>query len=694
MAPSELALAYKEIRDDLLLEAEASAEPDRSAFFRLYSELASENGDCIDLEYTPARREGRGGYQVDGYALDIERKELYLAICDFRQEPTLEVLNATQIEDHMKRARRFVELALDPAFINELEDQSPAFRAAYPVFSENAQIRRIRLILFSNARLSTRRAPESAEEIAGRPAVYNFFDFRRYAEIQKSKGAPEPIEIDFALLGAQPLPCLPASGGNAAYASYLAAMPGDLLAKIYGLYGARLLEQNVRTFLQARTKVNRGIISTARETPERFFAYNNGITATASGIRTSRGADGGVVIDAIEDLQIVNGGQTTASILYARDQGQADLSEVFVQMKLTVVRPELVDELVPKISRFANTQNKINEADFFSSHPFHVAMEQISRRVGPPPRPGAQTSAKWFYERARGQYKDASAYGTAAEKRRFALEFPKGQVFDKTDLAKYHMSFARYPHIVSQHGTKCFLAFAELVAKEWELAPVGFNEGWFKAAVAKAILFRWTDRMIGQSEWYKLDRGWKSQTVTYALAWLDHDLRRKGMAGLNLQLIWNSQEVPEEVCHALSTLAPQIAAAISETPANVKNVGEYCKQQACWAAISKTEFDLDPLPDHVLLEHEDAKEATRSAASVRRIDLEIELDTILVGLVPKADAIAQFARKKGLLSPRSAAALQKVAKGRFNLTGSEKGAMKHLFARFAEEGVDLAQFQS
>lgn len=691
MEQTELQQAYEEFRDDLLLEAEASAEPDRRAFFRMYADLASENGDCIDLEYTPARREGRNGYQVDGYALDLDRKELYLAVCDFRQDTSLEVLNAAQIEDCMKRARRFVELAFDPEFINQLEDESPAAKAAYPIFTQPASIRRIRFILFSNARLSTRKAPEAAGEIAGRPAVYNYFDFRRYVDIQNSRGAPEPIEIDFAELGVEPLPCLAASGGNTSYASYLAALPGELLARIYGLYGARLLEQNVRTFLQARTKVNRGIIETAKDAPERFFAYNNGITATASAIRTTSAPGGVVSIEAISDLQIVNGGQTTASILYAKDQRDADLSEVFVQMKLTVVRPDLVEDLVPRISRYANTQNKINEADFFSSHPFHVTMEQYSRRISAPLKPGSQTSSKWFYERARGQYKDASAYGSVADKRKFALEFPKAQVFDKTDLAKYQMTFERKPNIVSQHGTKCFLAFADDVARQWELAPVAFNEEWFKRAVAQAILFRWTDQMVGRSEWYKLDRGWKSQTVTYTLAWLEHEIRRRGKAGLNMQIIWNDQEVPEELQQAITALAPQMAAAISNTPPNVKNVGEYCKQQACWASIAKMEFDLQELPDALLLEHDDARQAARDAAGVRRMDLEIELDTILFTLVPKAESIKAKAQRMRILSPKCATALDKLAKGRLNLIKSEKEALKHLFARFAQSGIDPTQ---
>ena len=181
----------------------------------------------------------------------------------------------------------------------------------------------------------------------------------------------------------------------------LVVMPGKLLAQIYGLYGARLLEQNVRTFLQARTKVNQGIIRTIEESPGMFFAFNNGLTATAAEVELSQAANGGLGVSAMRDLQIVNGGQTTASILYAQDRDKAVLDEVFVQMKLSVVDSERISDVVPLVSRYANTQNRVSEADFFSSHPFHRELERISRMTPAPARAGSLVSTKWFYERKR-----------------------------------------------------------------------------------------------------------------------------------------------------------------------------------------------------------------------------------------------------------------------------------------------------
>ncbi|MEG3173065.1 AIPR family protein [Sphingomonas sp. ZB1N12] len=680
---------FEDFRNELLLEADASGDLQADAFFNLYAAVASEAGEVIDLEHTPARREGgRNAWQVDGFAIDVDRGTLYVAICDFRSDPKLQTLNAGQIDSILRRVRNFIVQASDPTFINELEDTGAAFRAAYPIFSQPGAIRRVRIVIFSNARMSTKRAPQAAEEIMGRPVTYSVFDFGRYAEATSARSAPQPIEVNFLEIGAEPVPCLLASLGDD-YVSYLVALPGQLLADIYGLYGARLLEQNVRTFLQAKTKVNRGIIDTLRDSPEMFFAFNNGLTATASAVTTTRREDGQLAISSVRDLQIVNGGQTTASILYAKDRSRADLAGVHVQMKLSVVDPALVEELVPRISRYANTQNRISEADFFSSHPFHVAMEQISRRLGAPPKPGALSGSKWFYERARGQYRDAIAYATPAQKRKHELEFPRPQLIDKTDLAKFETTFEPRPDIVSRGAQKCFIHFAARTAERWRIAQAGYNEVWYRNACARALVFRWTDRSIGASQWYADDRGYKSQTVAYTLSWLVERAVKAGWAGLNLHPAWTSQDVPEELAQAIERLAPQVALAIRDAPTSTRNVGEYCKSEICWERLAKIDFDVPDLPEHLLLGKEEAREEGKAASAVQRIDYEVGFDTLLVQLTGKAELIRAVAAKRQLLSPKSSGALQKIARSQFAISPSERKALQNLFERLDEAGAPV-----
>ena len=65
-----------------------------------------------------------------------------------------------------------------------------------------------------------------------------------------------------------------------------------------------------------------------------FLAYNNGIAATADHIELDRT---GHYIKSISNLQIVNGGQTTASIYYTAKKDKADISGIFVQAKVSVI---------------------------------------------------------------------------------------------------------------------------------------------------------------------------------------------------------------------------------------------------------------------------------------------------------------------------------------------------------------------
>jgi hypothetical protein len=683
---------FERFRTELLFEAAVSAEPQAAAFFNLYAKLGAENGDTIDLAYTPVRREGRGGYQLDGCALDSDRGDLYLAVSDFRTGHDLETLNASQIDALFERVRRFCEQAIQPAFINAIEETSPTFEAAWLIHYNRAHIRRIRVIAFSNARMSTRRKPEASGEVLGVPFVCSVLDFVRFADISAARGGVEPIEIDVAALNGCPLPCLPAHSIDGAHASYLLAVPGCFLAEIYGLYGARLLEQNVRTFLQAKTKVNAGIIRTLETQPEMFFAYNNGLTATAAGITTTRLANGSLGISAIRNLQIVNGGQTTASILYASDsrrrERQADLSRVFVQMKLSVVNPDLLEEIVPKISRFANTQNKISEADFFSSHPVHVVLQRISRQLSAPAKPGALSGSKWFYERARGQYRDKLTNGTEAERRRFELEFPRDQLIEKTDLAKFEVTFDCRPHIVSRHAQKCFLDYSEKIGKAWEISEAQFNEHWFRALVAKAIAFQWTDKMIGASIWYQQDRGFKAQIVPYTLAWLVNHLLVQGLE-LDLNLIWQRQELPEELRDVLQQLAPQIAVTIKDAPPQMKNVGEYCKQQACWAAVAGTAYNFESVLDGCTVDRLEADRTRREAVAANKLDEDIDFDRLIVSMLSDTEPYLTFARAKHLVTPKSDAAIRRLTRGDIALSAAERNALKHMLEKMRQAGFDL-----
>ncbi|MEC8568030.1 MAG: AIPR family protein, partial [Pseudomonadota bacterium] len=349
------------------------------------------------------------------------------------------------------------------------------------------------------------------------------WDLKRLKQFVEQGQARADLVINFADDFGGSVPVLRASTGSDTLESYLAVIPGWQLANIYEKWGPRLLEANVRSFLQARGKVNKGIRDTIRDEPHMFFAYNNGLSATADSIELEK-TEHGFVLSNATNLQIVNGGQTTASLHAARKLFEQQLENVYVQMKLTIVPNLLTEQVVPRISEYANSQNKVNAADFFSNHPFHVKVEELSRKLLAPAGELGYRETKWFYERARGQYADERARRTIAERKKFDAEFPKNQFFTKTDLAKIENTFSCLPHIVSLGAQKNFTEFAKNIGKTWGSNGDSFDELWFKRLIARIILFRAMEKLVSNADWYQ--GGYRANIVTFGLAKVVYDLNR------------------------------------------------------------------------------------------------------------------------------------------------------------------------
>jgi hypothetical protein len=385
---------------------------------------------------------------------------------------------------------------------------------------------------------------------------------------------------------------------------------------------ARLLEQNVRVFLQVRGNVNKGIRQTLEGDPAMFFAYNNGLTATAEAV-TTESRDGQVVLTRLRNLQIVNGGQTTASIHAAR-RAKVDLSRVFVQMKLSIVDQARAGEIVPRISEFANSQNRVNAADFFANHPFHVRMEGFSRRMFAPSPDGTFRETKWFYERARGQHADARALLTPAQRKKFDLENPRGQVFSKTDLAKYHNAWAGKPDKVSLGAQKNFADFAQAIGAAWKKDEDAFNEGWFRDAVARAILFRATEKVVSEQSWYQ--GGYRANIVAYAIAKMAHDLSATSRS-LDFAAIWQKQAVDEPIREGIAAAAHDVIVA---PPAGISNVTEWAKKQACWARVQSLDIAWPKRFLDSAISEDDTRERKRDDRRTRRALSGIEAQTAVL----------------------------------------------------------------
>lgn len=645
-----------DFRQKILADAEANMDFLEAEFTQNIADELIDSGviDGFELcHYRPAN----GGIRVDGYWFNDASLDLF--ITDFANRETVQSLTQSEVTQIFKRLENFFTASAEKNLFASLEETSLGYGLSREIADRRHSFSKINLFLASERVLSERLKALDDKEYRSWTFSYNIWDLSRLHRLRTSRGAREELEINFAEMIGEGLPCLPAHLTSATYKSYLAVMPASVLAELYGKYGSRLLEQNVRSFLQVRGNVNKGIRATIMTDPEMFFAYNNGITATAREVETAETSNG-VVIVSLKDLQIVNGGQTTASLFHTNRKDKASLENIFVQMKLSVIDEERSEEVVPRISEYANTQNKVNAADFFSNHPFHVRMEEFSRRLWAPAQQGAQRETKWFYERARGQYADAQSKLTPGEKKRFQTEYPKPQMFTKTDLAKFENVWDGYVVSVNYGAQKNFANYAGRIGQEWDKKPDQFNEFYFKRAIARAIIFRRTEKLVSAQPWY--NGGYRANIVAYTIAMLSKVCSMQGQS-FDFIGVWNRQGITEVTTHAIEITAKLVHDDITNPIGSISNISEWCKKEACWQRLQeKTDTLMRLLPTSFfaeLVSTDDVEDEARSAVKTQKMQNGIEAQKAVFEIPAEkwAHILAQ-GQKKGLYSPKEVGVLQ------------------------------------
>lgn len=579
---------FHDFKQNLLAGAEASMS---FQLFEFVESIANELVDTGFLEgFEICHYRAQRGMRVDGYWFnDEEALDLFIADYECREE--LASLTKTEVDIAFKRVAKFFEASKSKELFRDLEETSPEYGLSREINERARSIRKVNLFLFSERILSGRVSALDDDEIAGIPVSFSIWDMSRLHRQHSSKGHKEIIDIHFPETYGSGISCLPAHLGSEEYKSYLIVIPARILSSMYEKYGARLLEQNVRCFLQARGNVNKGIKNTIINEPQMFFAYNNGITATAQEVEVITG-ESGLEIARIKDLQIVNGGQTTASLFHTSRKDKVSLEGIFVQMKLSVIDNQQSEAVVPKISEYANTQNKVNAADFFSNHPFHIRMEEYSRRIWAPVQQGCLRETKWFYERARGQYADAQSNLTPSEKKKFQAESPKLQMFTKTDLAKFENVWDENPRFVNLGAQKNFAQYAKRIGGVWKETPEVFTESYYKRVIARAILFRKTEKLVSAQSWY--NGGYRANIVAYTLAFLGFFVSKIDRL-IDFEQVWTSQAVPLDVERAIIVTSKFVHDHISEPHKGISNVTEWCKKEECWLSLTEKCKSLDEI---------------------------------------------------------------------------------------------------
>ncbi len=628
----------RDFLEDIKAEALATGEGSCASFVSSFARYLQEAEYLLD--FTSSYFEGIGKQnrklRVDGYAYDEFDKTMSLVIADYDTSDDDRTLIKTQARQLQNRLIYFIDDALNTQLYRKIEMSRSCSDLVDLLREKRKKIRKYQLLIFTTANISTTIKILESDNIDGIPSECQIWNIERLFQLCGSDSGRHIIEINFKEYSDEGIPCLEASSIILDdFKSYLCIIPGTVLADLYDKFGSSLLEGNVRSFLSTKVAVNKKIRTTILQQPERFFAYNNGISATAMDVQFEH-TERGLFLVSARDFQIINGGQTTALLSNTRYhyKDKVNLGMIFVQMKLTVINRRLEDDtattLVQNISRSSNSQNKVSDADFFSTHPFHIQMERCSQRLGARGTGGLQFETKWFYERARGQYLQKQMRMTSSEKKKFLLQNPKNQLITKTDLAKIRNTWDGLPHIVSKGAQTNFMDFAQKISDAWEKDEgLVFGDKYFQESVALCLIFRYTEKMIPHQPWYQ--QGYRANIVTYTIAILHRlILIQFPKKDLDLMGIWVRQTIPTVVQNVLAELSERVYERLTDPKRSVENVTQWCKREGCWNSVQSIEFKLPSEIADCLIGQDTMRTVVREAKADRRIEMDADMMTRVV----------------------------------------------------------------
>lgn len=549
-------------------------------FVEKMGEYLSENGIISDIELSFGQKTSQG-IKVNAYSFNEDEKTLSMFVADYDRYKYGKTISKKNVEKALKRAVKYYSKAVF-GMTNEMEETAEDYPLAQLINEQNEKsIKKVEIFLLTN---NIYKVNEKIKlpELKGISLKYHIWDIERLYQLVNEKQGLDIIEIDFGQQFGKTFELMEVpKNENTQFDCYVGYIPADLLALTYEVWGQRLIERNVRSFLQARGNVNRGIRDTLRKNKEMFVAYNNGISTVAEDAVLEKISEGINLfkVRSIKGWQIVNGGQTTASVFQALREG-IDLSDVFIQIKLTVVHSDIgMNNITAKISEYANTQNKISMSDLKANHPSLINLETISRTTWIPSSDGTKSDSKWFFERARGQYLvEVNRQPSPSKKKAFQKENPKTKVLSKTNIAKYYMSWNQCPHIVSKGGETNFEAFINLIDEK----EINVDSIFFKEIVAKGILFNTCDKIVKELEF----PGYKANIITYTIAMLSY-MKNGNEDFLD---IWEKQDVSGEVKEIMKLIAKYTWNHITNPPILGTNVTQWCKRNECWDSFVEKQY--------------------------------------------------------------------------------------------------------
>lgn len=632
----------KEFLDELRTDAAINATDAGDEFILKTFELmesVNELKDPVQFYFGKSGRRNRP-MQIDGYCFDDAENSLILLLSDFEDSHTPENLTNSKIDSLYKKMINFLDEVCNGDLQTYCDDSDDALKLSRliktRISDQISPILKIKFYIISNRRLSERVKKLKEDEFNEKPVEVHLWPIERLFEVSNSFNN-EPITIDIINdFHSKGIPCIRGDiGNNLGYSAFIAIIPGKLLADIYIEHGSRVLEGNVRAFLgsSGSKSVNFGIKRTIMNEPTNFFTYNNGIAVTASKIELSD-FDGELRITKIEDMQIINGGQTTASLAAAvLKKENVSLDGIFIPMKITVIEDrdsvdedgiKFYDKMVQFISRYANSQNKVTAADFFSNSPYHVLLERMSKKYFAPPVNGSPVPTGWYYERARKKYDQEQIKMSKSERDKFAQKYPKKQIIKKEELAKYLYSIDCNPHIVSRGSNWIMKDFGASIDNMYAKNKAVFNEFYFKKCVAAAIIFRTVDRMVLTAPWYQKG-GYKLNIVPYTISKIIDSI--PDGYSIDWMRIWQCQSLYPSFVREIEVASKITNDFIIQSHGII--VTEYCKRKETWDTFREKPYTLSDGFIKDLIDAEDVREQAADAGkeqkALNNISVEIEV---------------------------------------------------------------------
>ena len=635
--------------------------------------------DFIECYYEGESATG-GNMRIDGYAFDETDGSCCVFISDFHGAYNNDSIQKKDIDKAFKKLRFFIEESIKYELYQELEESTQVFEFSRLLHYDIENITKFRFYLLTDAFNKQRTKNIKDEKLAEKNVELNVWDITRLFDIVNSKTQKESVEIILSELGYDGIPCVKAveyadviadievmpkyeevaedldkPENIITYSSYLAVIPGKILSDLYLEYGSRLLEGNVRSFLSVRGKVNKSIQNTIKNYPEMFFAYNNGIAATATELDTEMTSTG-LLITRIKDLQIVNGGQTTASIANTilNSKENVNIDNLYVPMKVSVLEHSMSERIIPKISEYSNSQNPVAASDFFSNHPFHIRMETFSRKIPAPAVNGNQYQQYWYYERTRGQYNQGKMKfkPKSSQLRQYETKYPPKQVIKMVDLAKYMELYEGSPDKVSK-GTQAYVkVFAEEIKKQWAKSDVQYNDYYYKRVVALAIIFKRTDEIIKQTDWWKEKHSYKANVVNYTMS-IIFDYIRKHKKGYEIDFlkVWSLQDLYPELENQITELCTDVYEFITRDDRLTENVTEWCKKEICWQRAQALKWNIHEELLSTLVSQSVIESEEKEAKSKQKVANEVDaLKFILATGTDYWQNVLSWGDKRRLLS--------------------------------------------